>query len=324
MRALCRVPVAAVCQRAPFDRLYTRRVRRARLAVVVVAASCGRVDFDPPPDAADACAAERMELGRWSTPTLLIALDSTVSEDDPTPSDDELELYFTSTRMGSLGKADMWRVRRASLRVAWGPVEHVDELSTAQNENTPELSSDGLTMWFASDRPGGMGQDDLWVTTRPDRSSPWTAPRNVRELNTPGIERGPSIFLGGLAMIFHSDRPGGKGGTDFWITMRSSLSETATWSTPVPLASANTPGNELRGWMSPCGLELYYQADRGSGMDFYKVRRSSFDEPFGPEQPIPELNDPAYDQDLRLSPDRRHAVFSSQRSGAGDLYESFR
>jgi hypothetical protein len=74
----------------------------------------------------------------------------------------------------------------------------------------------------------------------------------------------------------------------------------------------------------PVRLELYYQADRGSGMDFYMVRRSSPDDPFGPEQPIPELNDPAYDQDLRLSPDRRHAVFSSQRSGAGDLYEASR
>lgn len=59
-------------------------------------------------------------------------------------------------------------------------------------------------------------------------------------------------------------------------------------------------------------------------MDFYRVRRSSVNEPFGPERSIPELSDPAYDQDLRLSPDRRHAVFSSQRSGAGDLYESLR
>jgi hypothetical protein len=59
-------------------------------------------------------------------------------------------------------------------------------------------------------------------------------------------------------------------------------------------------------------------------MDFYVARRSSPDEPFGPEQRIPELSDAAYDQDLRLSPDRRHAVFSSMRSGAGDLYESSR
>lgn len=291
----------------------------------MLVASCGRYRFDPlgePPDAADACAAERVELGPWSPPTPLVALNSPVEDDDPTPSDDGLELYFTSPRPGSLGAADIWRVRRASTLVAWGPVEHVLELSSAQNENTPELSSDGLTMWFVSNRPGGMGQDDIWVTTRPDRNSSWTTPSNVSELNTPALERGPSVFLGGLAMVFHSDRPGGKGGSDFWITTRAS--PTDRWLPPVPLDSVNTPGDELRGWMSPCGLDLYYQADRGSGMDFYMRRRGSLDEPFGPEQSIPELSDPAYDQDLRLSPDRRHAMFSSQRTGAGDLYESFR
>lgn len=299
-------------------------MRRVRLAVVVLVASCGRARFDPVGDAADACAAERVALGPWSQPTPLVALNSSVEDDDPTPSDDGLELYFTSPRPGASGKADIWRVQRASTLVAWGPVEHVVGLSTVYNENTPELSPDGLTMWFASDRPDGKGQDDIWVTTRPDRSSPWTMPRNVAELNTPSIERGPSVFLGGLAMIFHSDRPDAKGAPNFWITTRSSLSNTAMWSPPVPLDSVNTDGNELRGWMSPCGLELYYQADRGSGMDFYLVRRSSIDEPFGAEQLIPELSDLAYDQDLRLSPDRRHAVFSSMRFGAGDLYESFR
>jgi hypothetical protein len=301
-------------------------VCRAGVVVVVLVASCGRYRFEPLGDAADACAAERVELGPWSQLGAMTALNSLVEDDDPTPSDDGLELYFTSPRPGAIGKADIWRVRRDSTLLAWGPVERVVELSSVANENTPELSSDGLTMWFASDRPGGMGQDDIWVTTRPDRSSPWTTPRNVSELNTPGIERGPSVFLGGLAMIFFSDRTGSKGAPDFWITTRSSLSSTATWSSPMPLDSVNTPGNELRGWMSPCGLELYYQADRGSssGMDFYMVRRSSPDEPFGSEQLIPELSSAAYDQDLRLSPDRRHAVFSSQRSGAGDLYEAFR
>jgi hypothetical protein len=294
-------------------------VRRPWLLVVLPVAACGRLDFGP---AADACAGERVDLGPWRTPTLLIALDSTVSEDDPTPRGDELELYFTSTRTGTLGNADVWRVRRASTRVAWGPVEHVLELSTQYYENTPELSPDGLTMWLVSNRPGGAGMEDIWVTTRADLDAPWSAPSNVSELNTPGLERGPSIFLGGLAMIFHSDRPGGRGGMDFWLTTRQATTD--AWSTPVPLDGVNTAGNELRGWMSPCGLELYYQADRGNGMDFYVARRSSLAEPFGAEQPITELNDPAYDQDLRLSPDRRHAVFSSQRSGAGDLYESFR
>lgn len=297
-------------------------MRRAWILVALPLAGCGRYHVEPQPDAFDACDVERVDLGPWNTPTLLIAAESTVSEDDPTPSHDELELYFTSTRTGTLGNADMWRVQRPSTRVAWGAVEHVVELSTPQYENTPELSPDGLTMWLVSNRPGGAGGEDIWIATRPDRGAPWTTPTSVGELNTPDVERGPSLFLGGLAMLFHSNRPGGKGGMDFWVTTRERLGD--PWSEPRPLDSVNTPGLELRGWMSPCGLELYYQADRGAGMDFYVARRSTLDAPFDGEQHLPELSSPEYDQDLRLSPDRRHAVFSSGRTGAGDLYESFR
>jgi hypothetical protein len=54
------------------------------------------------------------------------------------------------------------------------------------------------------------------------------------------------------------------------------------------------------------------------------VRRASTSEQFGPEQHIDELSSPNYDEDLRLSPDRHHAYFSTNGVGGGDLYESSR
>src|SRR5512143_3991886 len=99
---------------------------------------CGRIDFAPRLDAADRCAAEAVALGPFGAPTPVTAVNTPMTEADPTPSDDGLELYFTSTQTGTLGGADVWRVRRDAPTAPWGPVEHVLELSTAVRETTPD------------------------------------------------------------------------------------------------------------------------------------------------------------------------------------------
>ena len=264
-----------------------------------------------------------MELGAWSPPRPVEAVNAPAdSDDDPAITEDGMELFFTSSRPG-LGKSDIWHARRDPDTAAWGLPALVSELSTPDNENTLELSADGLTIWFASDRPGSLGGEDLWFATRPDRESRWRQVTNEAELNTPGLERGPSLFLDGRAILFHTGRTGGPGKQDLWVATREEVG--APWRPAAPLGAPNTTSDELRGWISPCGLELYFQALRGATMDFYMVRRASIDEPFGPERRVDELSDDLqYDQDVRLSPDRRRAVFSSGRSGSGDLYESSR
>jgi Tol biopolymer transport system component len=303
---------------------HDRGVRRVAFAVLVVA--CGRVDFaqtnlsGPSADApvVDQCAAELVDLGAFGAPTLVTATSSPASEDDPTPSDDGLELYFTSTRAGTLGMADVYRVARAQPTDAWGSAEHILELSGSANENTPELSSDGLTIWVVSDRTGTVGLDDIWVATRADRSATWSALVDVTELNSPKLDRGPSVWLGGTRMWQHSDRGSG---TRFYEATRTDAS--SPWSTPAEVTFSDTKG--FRGWVSPCGFELYYQKDEtGSNMDLYYASRASLADPFVPVRALDELNSTKYDQDLRLSPDRRHAYFSTVRDGNNEIYEATR
>ena len=259
-------------------------------------AACGS---STSPDAAlDQCSAELVALGAWGTPTPLTALNSAASDGDPSPTDDGLELYFSSTRMPGLGGADLYRVARTSADAAWGAVESLPTLATQFNETTPALAHDGLTMWFTSDRGGS---DDIWVTSRPDRASDWGAPVVVTELSSAGIDYGASPFLGDLNMLLvTNDR--------FAIAQR--LQPGDRWQTPVALAAPQTTGP---GWMSPCGLELDFEVD---GVFNVAVRKSTFDA-FGQEQPIAELPG---GESLRLSPDRHHAYFSSD----GDLYEAVR
>ena len=126
------------------------------------------------------------------------------------------------------------------------------------------------------------------------------------------------MFLDGHALLFHSARGGG---TAFYLTTRAD--DASPWSPPVLLAS---PARGLHGWVSPCGLELYFHHDAGTGTgdDFYLARRASVDEPFGASVKLPELSSAGFDQDLRLSPDRHHAYFASNRGGNNDIYEASR
>ena len=69
---------------------------------------------------------------------------------------------------------------------AWGAAQKIDEvagnhadLNTASLDGCPIQSPDGLSLYMASNRPGGMGGLDIWVATRERASGPWGAPANL-------------------------------------------------------------------------------------------------------------------------------------------------
>lgn len=128
----------------------------------------------------------------------------------------------------------------------------------------------------------------------------------VAELASGTHDRGPSLYDDDRAMVFHA------GGTN--VTSRRTMT---TWSSPEPLGVLG-----FRPWMSPCALEIVVQI--GTDPDFAIARRTAVTEPFGPLEMIPELSSTAYDQDLRLSPDRRHAYLASDRDGRSRIYEASR
>src|SRR5919198_3230646 len=64
------------------------------------------------------------------------------------------------------------------------PINVGSPVNTEYNDNYAILSRDELTMYFTSDRPGGLGGDDLWFTTRASLDDPWEDPQNMSALNT--------------------------------------------------------------------------------------------------------------------------------------------
>jgi WD40-like Beta Propeller Repeat len=237
------------------------------------------------------------------------------ADDDPSLSGDLLEIYFKSDR-GSPGDFDIWRALRDSADQPWQPPERVDEVSSDAYEATPELSFDGLVMFLASARAGGLGGSDLWMSTRPSRADPWSAPVHVPELSSESDEWAAVTGAGQTHVVFTRAVPGNS--LDLFGASRASAAQ--PWGAPVPLLGMATEVYEADGHLDAEGLRLAFAGEIDESRDIYLADRPSPDADFAPPVRIDELSSPSRDEDPWVSPDGRLIVFSSDRTGDQELY----
>ncbi|MFC1635553.1 hypothetical protein ACFL5Z_11985 [Planctomycetota bacterium] len=134
----------------------------------------------------------------------------------------------------------------------------------------PHLLTNGLSLVFASDRPGGSGFADLYVTTRNDVTDPWGSPTNLGSaVNSSAFELDPSLSEDELTLMFVSSRPGSSGFFDIWMTTRSTID--APWSNPVNLEVVNSGSWDMDPSLSKNGLELYFCSDRPDGHGLHDI-----------------------------------------------------
>ena len=105
--------------------------------------------------------------GETLGPAVLVAELSVAGATDAaaTVRKDGKEVFFFSTRSGSVGGIDLWTSTRQNVHDAWSGPVNVAALNTTSNDQTPSLSFDGLTLVFSSNRPGSVG-NDIWISTR--------------------------------------------------------------------------------------------------------------------------------------------------------------
>ncbi len=162
----------------------------------------------------------------WSTPTrqqLEVTVAAGVSDYEPELAADGLSLLFTSfPRVGTHGLEDLWQCRRPTPTDPWGPVQNLGAIVNGPAKDMdPALSSDGRVLLFASDRPGGQGKVDFWWSSRPSLDAPWSAPQNLgKPVNSDVDELSPTLSADGQTLLYRSNRPGGRGGNDLWISRR--------------------------------------------------------------------------------------------------------
>lgn len=245
-----------------------------------------------------------------------------------------LSLYFSGNGTGTLGSGDLWVSQRATLTSAWGTPQNLGAvINTADIENQPNLSLDGKTMFFNSDRSGGVGRQDLFMTTRtnPNDDFGWTAPVNLTAVNSTAAEVGAAYFedpTNGIATLyFASDRGKPQGLDDIFQSTRN---PDGTFNPPTAVTELNSPLQNAYPKLRRDGLEIFFHSTRDGGLgglDIWTSTRASTSSMWNPPVNVQSLNTADFDGTPSLSPDGSVLYFASTRNGGNgglDIYTAVR
>ena len=179
-----------------------------------------------------------------------------------------------------------------------GPRNMGATLNSSAIDQNPVISPSGLSLYFASNRTGGLGSNDIYVSQRATLNSPWGPPILVTALNSTAAENPASFSLDGKTMFLQSTRTGGLGGRDIWISTRTDPNNDFGWSLPANLgAPVNTALDELapdyfEDPTTGAGSIIFSSNRIGNPAIDYHLYQSTRNAngTFNPPTPIPELN----------------------------------
>jgi hypothetical protein len=139
------------------------------------------------------------------------------------------------------------------------------------DDGNPNVTRDGLTLYYGSTAPGGSGDLDIWMATRPTRSSPWDTPVNLGgTINSAAADTDARLSPDGLSLYFDSTRMGGQGDWDIWVATRPSLD--APFGTPKNLGpTINSSAEEGFRLVSADGRTLIFESRRSGGLGDYSI-----------------------------------------------------
>jgi hypothetical protein len=298
---------------------------RVTLSVVVLIALCAAFPTAAP------------DYSDWSAPVNLGPIvNSSFAEAGPAISKDGLSLYFHSERPGGEGSTDLWVSQRASRRAPWGSPLHLgDAINTPSTEAVAALSRDEHWLFFASDRPGGFGANDIWASYRQHTHDPfaWQPAVNLGpDVNSAFADAAPSYFendgIGLPQLFFHSGRPGGLGGTDIYV---SELFPNGTFGPAILVPELSSPGTEQHPSIRFDGLEMFFFSDRPvsvGSVDVWVATRPTVSAPWSaPTNLGPIVNSIFGDVQPYIASDRRTLFFQSARPtgfGSQDIWMTTR
>jgi hypothetical protein len=281
------------------------------------------------------------KFSEWSAPVLVPNVNSEFGEVGPGISKDGRSLYFASDRPGGFGSVDLWVSQRESTTDAWGPPVNLGPaINTAATELVPAFSRDGHWMYFNSDRPGGYGGLDVWASYRQNTHDDfgWTTPVNLgTNINRSGLDAGASYLAsdaddedgaGGALLFFGSDRPGGQGQVDLYVSTQDS---NGLFGPPTLLPELNSPLNDQRPSIRHDGLEIFFYSSRPGGVgvnDLWVATRETLSQVWNnPENLGPVVNSASNEFHPSVSSDGLTLYFASSRPGGpgmNDLYVTAR
>ncbi len=293
------------------------------LAIVVALAACTSIAFAQVPQRADS-------LPVPNHPEVKITgMAFNASGDDdlaPFALRGGESIVFTSARSGS---QRIWRTARTSN--GWtAPTEEGDALDEADQIGVATLTPDGTYMifaaldWDGADADAAQGRTDLYSAELV--GGVWSNVRNLGpEVNSSAWESQPSLSSDGRTLYFASDRAGGRGGVDIYVTQRTA----SGWSRPVNIgAPVNTALDELSPSISPDSKSLFFSSNGHGGVGGFDlfVARGGNERGTGwggPENLGTPINSSANEYYFISLPNSKNGYFTSDQAGDLDIYLAY-
>ena len=253
-------------------------------------------DAHPPPDAMTG-------LAPFKTPVAVPGINTGATEDDPTFSADRLTIMFT--RGSAAAGTELWMGTRATTGDAF-TVAIVTELNSTSTDQSPELSADGLTVYFTSSR---SGSNEVYTSTRTS-GQPWATPTVATDLSTTGNDSDVGVSPDGLTAIVVRIAAT----QTFWRYQRASV--TGTFGNPTELTKLEIASNVAAPSLTNGAATVYFHS--GSVRDLYVSRLAAG--VYSTPVPVTELNTSGRDASPYINAADDRIVFDRD----GDLYEAAR
>ena len=257
------------------------------------------------------------------------------AEDDYCPSlnADNTLLIITSRREGTTGEKkdldgkyfeDFYISTYSKTSNNWSKVRNLGPpVNTEGHESIPCLSADGQTVYYYKWTEDG-GNGDIYTSAV--KGKKWKTPEKLSsEINTDAWESQPSVTADGNTLYFVSNREGGEGGRDIYVSFKDKI--TGRWGSAKNLGPViNTKYDEGCPFIHPDGKTLYFSSQGHGGMGGYDVFITSlqddgtWSEPKNMGYPINSEDDDVF---FRFTASGDKAYFSSVRKeglGGQDIY----
>jgi Tol biopolymer transport system component len=269
--------------------------------------SIGAVDSSPAPRCNPA--------SPFGAPVPVGEVNTAASEENAYLSPDELTMYFSSTRRGSLGGYDLFKASRSMRTEPWGQVVAVEGVNTAGDERYPMVTGDGLTMYAVV---GTASSHDIAIAARASTAEAFGALQVAAIINDEHDSQPGTILPGQEAIWFASNR---RGNYDLYRASRvaDQLTNPALISGPVNHPSSD----DIAPVVTPDELTLIFASNRVSGsgnFDIWIATRASAAESFGEPSNVQVLSSSGLEVPTWLSADGCVLYLTRGTLDSYDLY----
>jgi hypothetical protein len=261
----------------------------------------------------------------FSAPTVVAGLVGDTTDVHGTSlTGDETEIYLACALLGE-ASFHIWKSTRPTKDASWNLAAMVSEITGSGDDVDPDISSDGLTLYFASNRSGAGLR--FYVSQRLAMDQPWGPPKEISELSSPTVDRyGPSVNPGGLFMALGS---ASRDNNNYRLYSASRTDLLGTWGNVQDLSGINSGMEDNDPALFHDSRSLVWSSrspSNGKSWDLVEVSRPDPTAPFSAAPiPLDSLNTAYSERYPWVSQDGTHILFSREpEASPGVIYEAWR